>query len=554
MRAPGVDQEQEAGPELSSTASYTPVTAGLTTPSLQSLTNPSSAQNPYYGSVTMGTVSPETLQLSLDDAIQRGIQANLAITEARIQQQQSDAQRLQSLNSLLPDVKAEASTGAHQYNLATFGFNESFLNQIAPLFPGLNPADFKQIVEVDVTTADAALDWTMLDLAAITRYRSAKESVKAAFYNTQSSRGLVVLNVGNQYLQTLADQSQIESAEALLRADETLLKQAQAEHEAGTAARLDELRARVQYQTQQQKVIAAQNTFEKDKVLLKREIGVPVEQAIQLTDAAPYADLEQMSIEDARHLAYQSRQDYQGMQRQVRSAELSRSAARYERLPTLTASGNYGVTGVTHGLYHGTFVAMGELKLPIFKEAQIRGDADVAEAQKSDTLNRMADLQQQIDQQLRDSMLDLTSSQALVRVSQQNVELATRALSDANDRFAAGVDDNLPVVQAQATLVAGAVATDRRHAQLQPGEAGAGPQPGHRGYAVHDVPARQEALGGRNVSPAAPCDHDRHNIDDSDHGGACRPSAELPHQTGRDTRHRSAQVITRNIHSNGGGA
>ena len=99
------------------------MTAGLTTPSLQSLTNPSSAQNPYYGSVTMGTVSPETLHLSLDDAIQRGIQANLAITQARIQQQQSDAQRLESLNSLLPSIKAEASTGAHQYNLATFGFN-----------------------------------------------------------------------------------------------------------------------------------------------------------------------------------------------------------------------------------------------------------------------------------------------------------------------------------------------------------------------------------------------------------------------------------------------
>ncbi|HEY2003082.1 MAG TPA: TolC family protein, partial [Acidobacteriaceae bacterium] len=66
--------------------------------------------------------------------------------------------------------------------------------------------------------------------------------------------------------------------------------------------------------------------------------------------------------------------------------------------------------------------------------------------------NRLGDLKQQIDQQLRDSMLDLNSSQALVRVSQQNVDLATRALSDANDRFAAGVDDNLPVVQAQATL------------------------------------------------------------------------------------------------------
>jgi outer membrane protein TolC len=400
----------------------------------------------------MGTATSETLKLSLDDAIQRGIQANLAITQARIQQQQSDAQRLESLNEVLPYLKAEATTEAHQYNLTTFGFNKNVVSKIAPLFPNVNFANFSPIVKVDVTTADAALNWTAGDLAAYTRYRSAKESLKAAYYNTQSSRGLVVLNVGNQYLKTLADQSQIDSAKALLRADEVLLKQATAEHEAGTAARLDELRARVQYQTQQQIVIAAQNTFEKDKILLKREIGVPVEQAIQLSDTSPYAELEQMSIEDARRLAYKSRQDYQGLQRQVRAAELTRAAARYERLPTLTASGNYGVTGLTHGLYHGTFIATGELKLPLFKEAQFRGDADVAEAQKADALNRMADLEQQIDQQLRDSMLDLTSSLALVRVSQQNVELATRALSDANDRFAAGVDDNLPVVQAQATL------------------------------------------------------------------------------------------------------
>jgi outer membrane protein TolC len=435
-----------------STAAPT-TTASLNAPSPQQLvTNPSSLQNPYYGSVTMGTVSPETLNLTLDDAIQRGIQANLALTQARIQQQQSDAQRLEALQSIIPSIRAEASTGAHQYNLATFGFGPDVLKQIAPLFPNIDLSKINLITKVDVTTADAALDWTVVDLAAYTRYRSAKESLLAAYYNQQSSRGLVVLNVGNQYLQTLADQSQIDSAEALLRADEVLLNQAQAEHEAGTAARLDELRARVQYQTQQQKVIAAQNTFEKDKILLKREIGVPVEQKIQLTDATPYADLEQMSIEDARRMAYQSRQDYQSLQHQLRSAHLTHSAARYERLPTLTASGNYGVTGVTHGLYHGTFTALGELQLPLFKEAQFRGDADVAAAQEGDAISQFANLKQQIDQQLRDSMLDLESSQTLVRVSQQNVDLATRALSDANDRFAAGVDDNLPVVQAQATL------------------------------------------------------------------------------------------------------
>lgn len=416
------------------------------------LTNPSSAQNPYFGSVTMGTITPDTLKLSLDDAIQRGISANLAITQSRIQQQQTEAEQLKSLNELLPSIKAEGSTGVHQFNLATLGFNAGVISKISGLFPNLNTANLSPIVKVDVTQADAALDWTVLDYAAITRFRSAKDSSRAAFYNTQSSRGLVVLNVGNQYLKTLADQSQIESAQALLHADETLLKQAQAEHEAGTAARLDELRARVQFQTQQQQVIAVENIYDKDLILLKRMIGVPVEQTVQLTDLTPYADLEQMSIEDARQLAYRSRQDYQSMQYQLRAAQLTRSAARYERLPTLTASGNYGVTGVTDGLYHGTFVATGELKLPIFKEAQFRGDAEVAQAQQNETTSRLTDLKQQIDQQLRDSMLDIQSAQTLVQVSQQNVDLATRALSDANDRFTAGVEDNLPVVQAQATL------------------------------------------------------------------------------------------------------
>ena len=75
-----------------------------------------------------------------------------------------DAERLGSLNSLLPSIKAEASTGAHQYNLATFGFNSGLLKQIAPLFPDVNFANFSTIVKVDVTTADAALGaeaWTV---------------------------------------------------------------------------------------------------------------------------------------------------------------------------------------------------------------------------------------------------------------------------------------------------------------------------------------------------------------------------------------------------------
>ena len=49
-------------------------------------------------------------------------------------------------------------------------------------------------------------------------------------------------------------------------------------------------------------------------------------------------------------------------------------------------------------------------------------------------------------------MLDVNSANELVKVAQSNVELAQQELSDERDRFTAGVDDNLPVVDAEAAL------------------------------------------------------------------------------------------------------
>jgi outer membrane protein TolC len=262
----------------------------------------------------------------------------------------------------------------------------------------------------------------------------------------------VVLNVGTAYLQALAASSQVDYAQALLKTDETLLYQAHQEHLAGTAANLDELRARVQYQTQQQALIAAENNFEKSKIALLREIGIDPAQKIQLTDATPYADLAAITIEDARRDAYASRQDYQSMKQQIRSAQLERQATKHERFPSISFNGNYGVTGVTGEIYHGTFTAEGSMNIPIFNEAKFRGDKDVAVAQVNELNTEFNDLTNKIDQQLRDSLLDLQTAAELVRVSRSNVDLATTALSQSTDRFQAGVDDNLPVVQAQSTL------------------------------------------------------------------------------------------------------
>jgi outer membrane protein TolC len=409
-----------------------------------------SAVNPYMGSVQAVPLTQGMRQLSLDDAIKLGIENNLALTLAHEQQKTADAQKLELANVLLPNMSLHGETGVHEINLEALGFHPSILPEFAGLLPP--GTTIHLITKVDTTVGELRFSQALFNWAGYDVWRAAQAEQKASYYNAQSSRGLVVLNVGDTYLQALAAKSQADYARALLNTDLTLLNQAHDEHVAGTAANLDELRARVQYQQQAQAVIAADDTFEKMKIALKRMIGIDPEQAIALTDSAPYAELQPTSIEAARNEAYASRQDYQMVKQELRSAELERHAATHERYPTLTFGGNWGVTGISGGIYHETFAAVGTLSVPVFHEAQFRGDTDVAEAQMDQIRARMQDLTEKIDQQLRDSLLDLETAEETVQVAKSNVDLATTALDQTQQRFTAGVTDNLPVAEAQSTL------------------------------------------------------------------------------------------------------
>lgn len=426
----------------------------LAAPAAPAQSNPTnSRENPYAGSVQAEPAKPGVRQLSLDDAIRMGIENNLALTLARAQQKTASAQKLQLANILLPNLSLHGETGVHEYNLEAQGFHPSTVGAFIPLLPpGTPPSAFHLVTKVDTTIGQINFSQALFNWSGYDVWRAAQAAQKAAYYNAQSSRGLVVLNVGNTYLQALAAGAQADYARALLHTDEAVLNQAHEEHLAGTLANLDELRARVQYQTQQQAVIAADNDFQKAKIALNREIGLAPEQEIQLTDSAPYAELQPMSIEAARTEAYASRQDFQMLKQELRAAELERRATAHQRFPTLTFGGNYGVTGISGGVYHGTFAAVGTLSIPIFEEAKIRGDNDVAQAQLDQIRSRLRDLTEKIDQQLRDSLLDLETAERTVAVAKSNVDLANTALDQTQQRFTAGVTDSLPVAEAQSTL------------------------------------------------------------------------------------------------------
>ncbi|MCU1226096.1 MAG: outer rane efflux protein [Edaphobacter sp.] len=399
------------------------------------------------GGVVVEKAGPGALPLSLDDAIERGQKHNLQMELSRQNERLVHGQVLTVKNNLLPSLTAQAKTATQEINLAAMGFKPESLAGL-----GLPPGSFKEIVKVDTTSAQMNINQQLFNVPAYYLYRAAQKADTVASLTTLNTRGSVTLSVGTQYLLALADASQIENAQALVKSDEVALRQATASHDAGVGTKLDMLRARVQLQTQQQVLINAENTFAKDKIALNRMIGLPAEQELKLTDTAPYAEFAGLPLEQAMALAFERRKDLLSLQAQLEVADRTRKAVKAERLPSLAFDGYYGVLGETHGLYHGVFSAAGKLTFPIFQEGQLRGEREVAEAQKHALQQQIESLKVTIEQQIRASMMDVQSSSELVKVARSNVDLATEQLQQTIDRFTAGVDDNLPVVRAQATL------------------------------------------------------------------------------------------------------
>lgn len=400
--------------------------------------SPAPAASPWNAPTAGRSRSPSTTP--------SGLERNLRLLADRANLQIVKGDLLQVANALVPSLTLNASTSTQEINLAARGFRPGNVR-----VSGFN-GTFPNIVKVDVTQALLNVNQTLFNLPAYELLRGAKDEEQVVNLNMLASRGDLVVAVGTAYLKVLADQSNLANAQALERAASTLFDQATAKRDAGVGTNLDALRGQVEFQNRLQQRVSAESALAKDIIQLNRIMGLPAEQRLLLTDTAPFAQLADINLDRARATAYQRRKDYLSLQSQVRVADRERLAVKYQRLPTLGFGGYYGVIGETEGLYHGVFRAEGSLKFPIFREAGQRGDTEVIAAQLQALRQREADLRVTIDAQIRAAMLDVSTSHDLVKVAQSNVDLTGQQLADEQQRFNAGIGDNLPVVDAQASL------------------------------------------------------------------------------------------------------
>ena len=396
-----------------------------------------SGVSPFAGSVPAKLVSG-VMPLSLQDAISRGLKQNLGLLLSRADIRSARGQRWEQLSALLPHVTAAPDVEASKINLSELGLTS---------FGGITLP--RSVGAFSYFDARAAVAQTLFDWKSINATRAAGQSLKSAAYTFNDARDLVVLAVGYVYLQAIADEARIDTAEAQVKTAQALYDQASDQINAGTSPDIDGLRTKVELQTRQQQLIQAKNNFAIQKLTVARVIGLAPGQEFEFTDKSPYQPLENMTVDEALKRAYALRSDYQAAMTDVRAAEFSRKGAVAGYLPSLSFNADYGLAGSHPSTATSVADVRGTLSIPIFQGGSVHGDVMQADARLEQSRERLDSLRAQIDSDVRAALLNLQSSEDQVNVARSNIDLAEETLTQSRDRFSAGVTDTVEVVQSQ---------------------------------------------------------------------------------------------------------
>ncbi|GAC1644250.1 MAG: hypothetical protein NVS9B15_01210 [Acidobacteriaceae bacterium] len=420
-----------------------PLLAQQATPVQQSIQDALSP-NPLLGSVSQEKVTPGVLQLSLEDAIHRALRYNLALINSDAATQQVRAEQLRQLANLLPNISGTVTETAQQINLAALGFP-------AGKIPGISTIVGPFVVfDARANVSQSAFNWNLIE-----KSRASRETTRGSLRALRNSRELVVLATGNAYLQVTSALSRVEAARAQVNTAQTLYQRAVDQQNAGVTPRIDSLRSQVQLQTREQQLISAQNDYDKSLLQLARIIGLPLAQQFVVSDRVPFQPLPALDFQTEVQRAYERRPDFLQALALLHAAEISKSAAIAEDYPSLGLQGFYGDEGLnspTHS--HGVFNVQAGLQVPIFAGGKVRADIREADATLKVRRAALEDLKTRIEYEIRSAFLDVQSAAKLVQATQTNLSVADETLRQAQDRFSAGVADNLEVVQAQDSVAA----------------------------------------------------------------------------------------------------
>jgi len=377
-------------------------------------------------------------RLTLRDAIQKGLQANLSVLVAETRIEEGQGTQVRRLSAaLLPRLRGQSYANLQNRNLQAFGIS----------FPGI-PAVVGPFSNYDFRLY---VDQNILDLSSYRSWKASERALDAGKLDYQDARDLIIRAVASLYLNAQSAQARAQAAQTRVTDSITLYQLAKDKHDAGTATGVDVLRAQVQLANDQQGLLIAQNQFQQALLTLARNLGMSPGGPIELAEPLQYQPLAHPQAEAVVSSALLARPDYLSLASQHQELAEQQRASHARYFPKFSINGNYGELGRSIGGVLGTGLIQAQMDISLFDRDR-NGEQQEVTSRLKRVDDQIADLRRGIDEEVREALLNLESAANQVAVAKQGQELAQRELELARDRFESGTTNNVEVVTAQDEL------------------------------------------------------------------------------------------------------
>jgi len=369
---------------------------------------------------------------------------NVRVALAREYTVQARARTAQARGFLLPDFSAAVGQQNLTRNLEAMGI------RVQVPIPGFHFPTF--VGPFNVFDARASVTQTLFDFSSIRRLQAARAAQRAATAESEAASNQVADQVARAYLAASSAEAHLDAVRANVTLAESLLDLALNMKSAGTGTGIEVTRARVQLANERQKLLVAECDRDQAHLKLLKSMGLALHTRLQLAERLSYKAVEAQPIEKAIETALEKRPEWKAQKLREDSMRLSYGAAKFERLPTVSAFGDYGSSGTSINNSLPTRTIGVQARVSIFDGG--RRDARRAEAHsvyRAEQL-RSHDLKQQIELELRLAQENLRSADQQVKVAEEGLGLAENELAQAERRYAAGVTNSIEVTDAQTRL------------------------------------------------------------------------------------------------------
>lgn len=381
------------------------------------------------------------LTLSLHDAVTLARSQSTVAALAGIRAEEIEARIEQRRADLLPSVSALATDGERTFNTASFGIP----------FPGFDP-NGSIIGPVRTIDLRARVGMTLFDASARARLKGARVVADSADAGHAVAMDAAALTAATAYLRALRADANANARAADSASAAQLVGIAQDVLAAGVGVALDVTRAQAQLAGVRTQLAAARNEQRQAALILRRALGVSLTRPLVLADSLTQPDVAIPGETEAIATAMQSRPELKAAAAGAEAARLARKAATATKLPSVGAFMDQGYTssGYAHLLH--TYAFGLQLSVPIFEGGRAEGRISEQTAVLRTAELRLADVTDQVSLEVRSALLDVSSATEQVSLARERLRLADAEVSQAQERFRAGVAGNADVITALLAL------------------------------------------------------------------------------------------------------